>query len=74
MSERPPADGLDVPRLLLALLVCQAAGGLGAIATARSVRTWYVGLRKSPLNPPPGCVFSTRCAHAIAVSPGTRPR
>ncbi|NPV07371.1 MAG: tryptophan-rich sensory protein [Anaerolineae bacterium] len=45
-----------LPTLLLALLVPNAAGGIGALATASSVDTWYRGLRKPSWNPP-GWVF-----------------
>ena len=52
----PSVRHLDVPRLLAAIVVCQAAGAIGGFATANSVDTWYLTLRKSPLNPP-GWVF-----------------
>ncbi len=44
---------VDVPRLSAAIAICQAAGALGALATTRSVRTWYPRQRKAALNPPP---------------------
>jgi benzodiazapine receptor len=52
----PVSRRLDLPRLLLSIVVCQAAGAIGGFATASSVGTWYLTLRKSPLNPP-GWVF-----------------
>lgn len=42
--------------LLLALLVPNAAGGIGALATASSMDAWYRKLRKPSWNPP-GWVF-----------------
>lgn len=38
--------------LLLSVLIPNAAGGVGALATASSVNTWYRGLRKPSWNPP----------------------
>ncbi|MEI7925263.1 MAG: TspO/MBR family protein [Chloroflexota bacterium] len=49
----PDTRRFDLLRLVAAIAVCQAAGGIGALATANSVSTWYVTLKKAPLNPPP---------------------
>lgn len=43
-------------KLLLAILLCQSAGGVGAAATSRSVNSWYRDLEKPSFNPP-GWVF-----------------
>jgi len=50
----PVRPRLDFVRLIAAIAVCQAAGAIGGLATASSVGTWYAGLQKSSLNPPPG--------------------
>jgi len=39
-------------KLVIAILVCEAAGAIGGLATASSVRTWYATLAKPPFNPP----------------------
>lgn len=40
-------------KLIFCILITEAAGIFGSIATASSVKTWYVtDLVKSPLNPP----------------------
>jgi dipeptide transport system ATP-binding protein len=45
----------------------------GMSAAGRSERTVLTGERPSPLNPPAGCVFSTRCPHAIERCRNERP-
>ena len=45
-----------LPRLLAAVLLCELAGAVGAVPTARAVETWYPTLRKPAFNPP-GWVF-----------------
>jgi translocator protein len=42
----------DVLSLAVAIVLPQAAGGLGAVATASSVSTWYKDLKKPSWNPP----------------------
>lgn len=40
-------------KLLIALIIPQLAGGLGALFTTPSIRSgWYANLAKAPLNPP----------------------
>ena len=46
----------DWPILVVSLLAPLAAGGLGGIATAGAIPTWYRTLNKPPWNPP-GAVF-----------------
>ncbi len=47
-----PGWSSELPRLLGALLPPLVAGGVGGLATARSVATWYPTLRKPWFNPP----------------------
>ena len=43
---------MNLIRLIICIGVCEAAGMLGGIFTAESVRTWYVGLTKPSFSPP----------------------
>ena len=43
---------IDYVKLIISLVVCQLAGGIGSIFTARSVTTWYLALKKPSFNPP----------------------
>jgi tryptophan-rich sensory protein len=36
----------------LAVIICELAGGVGAVFTTPSIGGWYAGLVKAPLNPP----------------------
>lgn len=42
----------DLGMLLLFLVICYSAAGLGSAVTAQSVDTWYATLVKPPFNPP----------------------
>jgi tryptophan-rich sensory protein len=46
----------DVTRLIVSILVCEGAGGLGAIFTTPAIPIWYAGLKK-PAFTPPNSVF-----------------
>jgi benzodiazapine receptor len=39
-------------RFILCILLCQAAGFIGALFTTPSIPTWYAGLAKPSFNPP----------------------
>ncbi|HYP60302.1 MAG TPA: TspO/MBR family protein [Thermomicrobiales bacterium] len=47
---------MNWPRLIGSIAACQAAGGVGAIATSDGLKDWYPSLRKPSFNPP-GSVF-----------------
>ena len=52
-SGAPPRSGWGALRItLLWIGLCLAVGGLGGLATAASVRTWYPTLVKPPWTPP----------------------
>lgn len=42
----------DFIKLISAILICEAAGVLGSLFTARAIPTWYVTLNKPSFNPP----------------------
>jgi benzodiazapine receptor len=42
----------DVVRLIVSIVVCEGAGGLGAIFTTPAIPTWYAGLKKPSFTPP----------------------
>jgi benzodiazapine receptor len=48
---------IDVSKLVVSILVCQAAGVIGGLATAPNVETWYAYVEK-PTFTPPDWVFS----------------
>ncbi len=44
--------GPDILKLILSVVICQAAGFLGSLATTPSIGTWYKTLAKPSFNPP----------------------
>ncbi|MBN2158328.1 MAG: tryptophan-rich sensory protein [Spirochaetes bacterium] len=42
----------DIIRLIISILIPQAAGGIGSLFTMDSVHTWYQTLSKPSFNPP----------------------
>ena len=42
----------DVVRLVVSIVVCQLAGGIGAIFTSPAIPTWYASLAKPAFQPP----------------------
>jgi benzodiazapine receptor len=47
----------DLIKLILSILICQAAGFIGSIFTSRSIPTWYASLKR-PAFAPPNRVFA----------------
>ena len=45
-----------IVKIVISILACVAAGGIGSIFTTKSIPEWYVGLRK-PRYTPPNWVF-----------------
>jgi benzodiazapine receptor len=48
---------MDVGKLIGSIAICQLAGVIGGVFTARSVSTWYLALSK-PAFTPPGWLFA----------------
>lgn len=46
----------DIVRLIVSIIACEGAGGIGAIFTTPAIPTWYAGLKK-PAFTPPNSVF-----------------
>jgi len=42
----------DIIKLIASILVCEGAGGIGAIFTTPAIPTWYAGLKKPSFTPP----------------------
>ena len=42
----------DIVRLVVSIVVCQLAGGIGAIFTTPAIPTWYASLAKPAFQPP----------------------
>ena len=47
----------DIFKLILSIVICQAAGFIGSIFTSRSIPTWYASLKR-PAFAPPNRVFA----------------
>ena len=44
-------------KLIVSIIICQAAGLIGSVFTSQSVSTWYLTLQKPSFNPP-GWIFA----------------
>ncbi len=42
----------DTIKLILSIVVCEGAGGIGSIFTVKAIPTWYAALEKPPFTPP----------------------
>jgi benzodiazapine receptor len=47
----------DILKLVVSIVVCQAAGGIGSVFTMEAIPTWYATLDKPPFNPPNSVFF-----------------
>ena len=43
---------IDIVKLVVSIVACQGAGGIGAIFTTPAIPTWYAGLKKPAFTPP----------------------
>ena len=51
-------SGIDIIKLIVGIVACQGAGGIGAIFTTPAIPNWYAGLKK-PAFTPPNSVFGS---------------
>ncbi len=51
-KKAPRWTGRDYAGLALSILICNAAGGIGALASDTGSSEWYRSLNKPPFNPP----------------------
>jgi benzodiazapine receptor len=42
----------DIVKLIISILACFAAGGIGSLFTFKAIPTWYLGLKKPKYTPP----------------------
>jgi len=47
-------DWSNIIKLLVSIIACFVAGGIGSLFTSKAIPTWYAGLRKPPYTPPNG--------------------
>jgi len=45
-------SGIDIIKLIVSIVTCEGAGGIGAIFTTPAITTWYAGLKKPAFTPP----------------------
>jgi translocator protein len=43
---------MDIVKLIVSLVLCEGAGGVGSLFTIPAIKTWYSGLKKPPFTPP----------------------
>ncbi|MGD0779632.1 MAG: TspO/MBR family protein [Dehalococcoidales bacterium] len=43
---------IDIVKLVVSIVACEGAGGIGAIFTTPAIRTWYKSLKKPSFTPP----------------------
>ena len=44
-------SGIDIVKLVVGIVACEGAGGIGAIFTMPAIPTWYAGLKKPAFTP-----------------------
>jgi benzodiazapine receptor len=45
-------SGTDIVKLVVSIVACEGAGGIGAIFTMPAIRAWYASLKKPAFTPP----------------------
>jgi benzodiazapine receptor len=52
LAECNRLSGTDIVKLIVSIVACEGAGGIGAIFTTPAIPTWYAGLKKPAFTPP----------------------
>jgi len=42
----------DIVKLIVSIVACEGAGGIGSVFTRKAISTWYTALRKPAFTPP----------------------
>jgi benzodiazapine receptor len=42
----------DIIKLIVSIVACEGAGGIGSVFTRKAIPTWYAGLKKPTFTPP----------------------
>jgi tryptophan-rich sensory protein len=45
-------NGIEIAKLVISVVACEGAGGIGAIFTTRAISSWYARLKKPTFTPP----------------------
>jgi translocator protein len=52
LRKEPVMSFSDIIKLVVSILVCFAAAGMGSLFTFKAIPNWYAGLKKPPYTPP----------------------
>ncbi len=52
LHKKPDMSLTDIIKLVVSILACFAAAGIGSLFTFKAIPNWYTGLKKPPYTPP----------------------